>query len=102
MLNNLLAQLVAIRRAAKLTQADIAQKSGLARVTLSKIETGAADPQLSTVEEYARSLDLDLVLVPKALRIELEVFIRSGGKALAQPPGASAPKSIVQQLADGY
>ena len=46
----------------------------------------------------ARVLDMDLIAVPSALRAELQAFIQSGGKFLAQPEGADAPPSIVGSL----
>ena len=43
-------------------------------------------------------LDMDLIAVPTALRTQLQAFIQSGGKFLAQPQGADAPPSIVDKL----
>jgi hypothetical protein len=42
----------------------------------------------------ARALGLELMLVPKSLSEEVQSFVRSGGKMLGQPMGASAPPSL--------
>lgn len=46
----------------------------------------------------ARTLGMDLMLVPKTLRPDLEDFVRSGGRFLGQPSGIGAPPSLVDQL----
>lgn len=85
------------RKAAHLTQAELADRSGMNRMTVGRIESGL-DPRLSTLQELARAMGLDLMLVPKALRPEIEGFVRSGGRVVAQPPGVGAPKSVVDLL----
>lgn len=87
-----------LRKAAKLTQAQLAQRTGLSRETVSKVESGVVDPQLSTLLEIARGLDLELLFVPRAIRAELDAFVASGGRALALPPGIDAPPSVVDAL----
>ncbi|WP_353190849.1 helix-turn-helix transcriptional regulator [Pandoraea pnomenusa] len=93
--------LIAARKDADLTQADLAERAGLSRMTVQKVESGAFDPRVSTVLEMARALGLEPMLVPANLRQEVEAFLRSGGKYLAQPSGIAAPPSIVETLAGG-
>jgi transcriptional regulator with XRE-family HTH domain len=85
------------RKAAKLTQAELAERAGMNRMTVGRIEAGL-DPRLSTLQELARAMGLELMLVPTALRAEIEGFVRSGGRVLAQPPGVGAPRSVVDLL----
>lgn len=85
------------RKAAHLTQAELAERSGMNRMTVGRVESGF-DPRLSTLQELARAMGLDLMLVPKALRPEIEGFVRSGGRVVAQPAGVGAPKSVVDLL----
>lgn len=85
------------RKAASLTQDELAQRAGVSRMTVSRIEAGM-DPRLSTLQELARAMGMELMLVPRALRAEVEGFLRSGGRVLAQPAGAGAPKSLVDLL----
>lgn len=85
------------RKAASLTQEELAQRAGVSRMTVSRIEAGM-DPRLSTLQELARAMGMELMLVPRALRAEVEGFLRSGGRVLAQPAGAGAPKSLVDLL----
>ncbi|QHE92489.1 helix-turn-helix transcriptional regulator [Pandoraea fibrosis] len=91
--------LVVARKDAAMTQAELADRAGLSRMTVQKMESGALDPRMSTVLEMARALGLEPMLVPASLRQEVEAFLRSGGKYLAQPSGVSAPPSIVETLA---
>jgi transcriptional regulator with XRE-family HTH domain len=85
------------RKASRLTQAELAQRSGVNRMTVGRIESGL-DPRLSTVQELARAMGMDIMLVPKELRPEIENFVRSGGRLIAHPPGVSAPKSVVDLI----
>jgi len=86
------------RRASGLTQSDLAEKSGLSRMAVQKAESGATDPRLSTLEVMARAMGMELMLVPTAIRQDLEHFIQSGGRVLSQQPGVSAPVSVVDEI----
>ena len=90
--------LEAARETQGMTQAELASRAGTSRVTVGRIEAGF-DPKLSTLYELARALGLELTLVPKSLAGEVQAFLRSGGRALAQPVGASAPPSVVDLAA---
>ncbi len=94
---SLLNQLEATRKAAGLTQAELAERSGVNRMTVGRLEAGL-DPRLSTLQALARSLGLELMLVPRGLMPALEDFVRAGGRVLAQPAGVGAPRSVVDQL----
>lgn len=98
MTSDLIQTLALARKAAQITQAELAQRAGLSRMAVQRTETGDVDPRFSTLQEMARVLDMDLIAVPAALRAQLQAFIQSGGKFLAQPQGADAPPSIVDKL----
>jgi transcriptional regulator with XRE-family HTH domain len=95
---SLIAELSAARKAKSLTQDDVAAAAGLTRMTVQRTETGSIDPRLSTVQEIARALGLEIMLVPQALREPLQAFVRSGGRVLGQPAGAEAPPSVAALL----
>jgi DNA-binding XRE family transcriptional regulator len=97
-MSNLIQQLEVMRKAANLTQDDLATHAGLSRMTVQRAEAGQIDPRLSSVLAIAKTLNVELMLVPTALRHELESFVRSGGRFLGQPSGTGAPLSIVQTL----
>jgi len=86
------------RKAAGMTQGQLAAQAGLSRLTVHRVEQGEIDPKLSTLLEMVRALGMELLLVPAVLRPELEAFVRAGGRLLGQPEGASAPRSIVTAL----
>ena len=98
MTSELITTLAQARKAARITQADLAERAGLSRMAVQRTETGDVDPRFSTLQEMARVLGLELIAVPAALRAELLAFIQSGGRYLAQPQGADAPPSIVRSL----
>lgn len=91
-------RLLRAREAARLTQDQLAQRSGVARPTIYRCESGRYDARLSTVTELARALGLELMLVPKQLSAELAGFIQSNGKLLGQPAGVDAPRSVMEQM----
>jgi transcriptional regulator with XRE-family HTH domain len=96
---SLVNELEAIRAEVGMTQADLANAAGVSRMTVSRIEAGF-DPRLSTLYELVRALDMELLLVPKALKQEVKGFIQSGGRVLGQAPGIDAPKSVVELLTE--
>lgn len=95
---NLIDELVLSRKAAGLTQAELAEKAGLSRMAVQKAESGATDPRLSTLYVMARAMGMELMLVPAPLRQELEQFIQAGGRVLGQQPGVGAPVSVVDEI----
>jgi len=98
MKNDLISSLAVARKATKVTQAELAERAGLSRMTVQRTEGGDLDPRYSTLAEMARVLGLDIIAVPSSLRPSLEAFIQSGGKFLGQPEGVDAPPSVVDSL----
>lgn len=64
---NLINAMIAARKTQHLTQKQLAEKTGINQSDISKIETGNANPALSTLKRLAEGLDmvLKLELVPK-------------------------------------
>ena len=94
----LIQELEAARKARDMSQEQLATSAGLSRMTVQRTEAGQIDPRLSSVAAIAKTLGMDVMLVPTALRPELESFVRSGGRFLGQPAGSGAPLSIAQTL----
>ena len=95
---SIVTELINARKATRLTQAELAARAGLSRMTVQRIEAGDIDPRLSTLLEMARVLGMELMMVPAELRPDVEGFLRSGGRVIGQPAGASAPQSVVDLL----
>lgn len=95
---SMVAGLIAARKSIGLTQAELAARAGLSRMTVQRIEAGDIDPRLSTLLEMARVLGMELMMVPGELRANVEGFLRSGGRVIGQPAGAGAPQSVVDLL----
>jgi transcriptional regulator with XRE-family HTH domain len=96
---NITQELENARKAAGLSQDELAGRAGLSRMTVQRTESGQIDPRMSSLLVMARALGMELMLVPSALRPELESFVRSGGRFLGQAAGAGAPPSIAETLA---
>jgi transcriptional regulator with XRE-family HTH domain len=58
----LLAELVAGRRAAGLSQADVAERMGTSQPAVARVEAGTGDVRLSTLERYAAAVGRRLEL----------------------------------------
>ena len=99
MIDAMIESLAASRNAQHITQAQQAERAGLSRMAVQRTETGDVDPRYSTLAEMARVLGLQLLAVPADLVPALQAFIQSGGKFLAQPSGADAPRSVVETMA---
>ncbi|NMM76540.1 transcriptional regulator [Rhodococcus sp. SRB_17] len=90
---DLIPSLARARKAHHLTQAELAERAGLSRMTVQRLEGGSLDPRLSTLQEMARVLGLELVAVPRHLRAAVQDFIQSGGAPLGQRGGVDASSS---------
>ncbi|MDO1559503.1 helix-turn-helix domain-containing protein [Brevundimonas sp. 2R-24] len=68
------------RREKGWSQRDLSARAHLTQAQISRIENGEVDPQVSTLLELARSLDLDLQLVPRSAITAVEAAVRSAGE----------------------
>ncbi|HAY05945.1 MAG TPA: helix-turn-helix transcriptional regulator [Hyphomonas sp.] len=64
-LSDIVESLKAARDRHGLTQRIFAERTGTTQARVSKIENGETDPRISTLIEFARALDLELMLVPR-------------------------------------
>ena len=55
------------RQEKNLSQRALSLKTGIQQTQISRIESGQADLRVSTLVELARSLDLEVVLIPRSL-----------------------------------
>lgn len=53
---------VRFRKAAGLTQTDVARAMGTTQSVISELEAGAADPRLGTLQRYARAVGAQLAV----------------------------------------
>lgn len=76
----------AIRRAKGMTQGELSAAAGVSRPQISTIESGLANPGMSTVMRLLRALDCSLTVVPA----DPEAFSLSAHIAKNRPPHAGA------------
>ena len=55
MTHSLITTLAEVRKARRITQADLAAQAGLSRMAVQRTETGDVDPRFSTLAEMARA-----------------------------------------------
>lgn len=85
MMGEIAKKLRAVRKAKGLTQAELGTKMGLPQSHISQIEAGRIDLRFSSLLEMARLLDLEPMLIPRALTPAVQAII-SGEGAVAQQP----------------
>lgn len=116
MLGSLIEPIRQARQAKGWSQRDLSARAHLTQAQISRIENGEVDVQVSTLIELARSLDLDLKLVPRSALTAVEAAVRSveersarnlvsGLRRLAEDARRSAPErediaSIASSLQD--
>lgn len=64
------------RKKMKLSQRQLSAKVRVPQSHISKIENGAVDLQVSSLIQLARSLDLELMLIPRALLLVVRALLR--------------------------
>lgn len=69
----------------KLSQAELARKLGLRQRQISDLERATMDSRLSTLQNVARALDLELMLIPRHLISAVEALQRAGSDAGKRP-----------------
>lgn len=89
MTSELITTLAQTRKAARITQADLAERAGLSRMAVQRTETGDVDPRFSTLQEMARVLGMELIAVPAALQGQVQALIQS-----ASNPQTSAKSPV--------
>jgi transcriptional regulator with XRE-family HTH domain len=82
----IIGQLKAARQAANVSQRALSSRSGLTQAHISKIESGTVDPSISSLVDLARSLDLELTLVPRKMMPAVEAISRGSTPTYAGTP----------------
>ena len=67
------------------SQQELARKLGLRQRQISDLERAAMDPRLSTIQNVARALDLELMLIPRRLIPAVQGLQRAGGDSAKRP-----------------
>lgn len=73
------------RLSRKVSQAELAAKLGLRQRQISDLERAAIDPRLSTIQNVARGLDLEPMLIPRHLISAVEALQRAGTEVGKRP-----------------
>lgn len=83
---SLLADVLRTRRLTReLSQAALAAKIGLRQRQISDLERGTVDVRVSTIQNVARALDLELMLIPRHLISAVEALQRSNAEGDQRP-----------------
>jgi transcriptional regulator with XRE-family HTH domain len=74
------------RLARGFSQEELAERAGIARETISRLETGAASPRLTTARALVRVLDFDLELLFPAFAMKDECPADGRPSTQSDPP----------------
>src|SRR5688500_7227028 len=69
----------------QISQAELAGKLGLGQRQISDLERATTDPRISTLQNVARALDLELMLIPRFLISAVDALQRSGSDLSRRP-----------------
>jgi len=69
-------QLRDARKAKNWSQRELSERAGMPQAHISRIESGAVDPKVSTLQQLARLLDLELALVPRMALTAVGALVR--------------------------
>lgn len=81
------------RRERRWSQLELGRRAGLAQRHISAIETGRIVPRYDTLLDVVRVLDLDLVLVPRALAPVVRALVRDHRDG-ASPAGTAVERPL--------
>lgn len=81
------------------SQRDLSARAHLTQAQISRIENAEVDLQVSTLIELARSLDLDLQLVPRSALVAVEAAVRSA-KARSDERSARTLLATLRRLTE--
>lgn len=93
-------QLKAARLRKHLSQRELAEKVGVPQSHISRIESGQVDVRISSLIEFARVLDLEFTLVPRALVPAVQSIIRGAQAAVDDAARVAEPPSPAYRLDD--
>lgn len=75
-MDKIIDQLKIARQSLGMKQHELGKKLGLPQSHISKIESGQNDPRLSTIEDMARLLDQELMLIPRTIIPHISALLR--------------------------
>jgi len=97
-LSHLIAALRGTRVERALTQTDLAKRLQLPQSYVSELEAGTRDPRLSTLLEWSRALDFEVMLVPKKLVLTVNEIVSGVDNVDALEMDPSPFKALPQEI----
>ena len=96
---NIIESLKNARKSRQVNQRELGAISGIAQSHISKIENGAVDITLSTLVDLARSLDQEVMIVPRQLVPAVQAIVKGN---LSSQQGAATSRTATRELANMY
>ncbi len=90
------------RRQKGWSQRELSARARMPQAQISRFETGSLDPQVSTLVELARTLDLDLQLVPRAALTAVGAAVRSAEQRSDERASQELLAKLQQAADDAY
>jgi transcriptional regulator with XRE-family HTH domain len=84
------------------SQRELSARARMPQAQISRFETGSVDPQVSTLVELARTLDLDLQLVPRTAVTAVGAAVRSAEQRSEQRASQELLAKLQHAADDAY
>jgi transcriptional regulator with XRE-family HTH domain len=84
------------------SQRELSARARIPQAQISRFETGGVDPQVSTLIELARTLDLDLQLVPRTAVTAVSAAVRSAEQRSEQRASQELLAKLQHAADDAY
>lgn len=84
------------------SQRELSARARMPQAQISRFETGSVDPQISTLVELARTLDLDLQLVPRTAVTAVGAAVRSAEQRSEQRASQELLAKLQHAADDAY
>jgi len=84
------------------SQRELSARARMPQAQISRFETGSVDPQVSTLVELARTLDLDLHLVPRTAVAAVGAAVRSAERRSEQRASQELLAKLQHAADDAY
>lgn len=89
-LDAVLESLIRVRKQQKLRQSDLADRMNVSQARVSQLETGVCDPQVATLQNYARAL---------GVRLRMEIELPSALPPVRHPSRATWARDVAASAA---
>lgn len=83
--SDIINSLITARISKGLSQSEMARRIGLPQSYVSRLESGRLDARISSIQDIARFLELDIMLIPASMQPIVESLLKSDERIADRP-----------------